>query len=85
MQKPPPSRTLSAEEGEALIARVHESGLSVEDSGMVEQVIRLDCWVIFALQEAKLSLKRLRTLLCGKGPKAPKPRAGGGDLERAGW
>jgi transposase len=75
MKKPPPSLTLSADEGEALIARVHESGLSAEDSGVVEQVIRLYFWVIFSLQEAKLSLKRLRTLLFGKGPKAPKPRA----------
>lgn len=75
MKKPPPSLTLSAEAGEALIARVHKSGLSAEDSGVVEQVIRLYFWVIFALQEAQLSLKRLRTLLFGKGPKAPKPRA----------
>jgi hypothetical protein len=75
MKKPPPSLTLSVDEGEALIARVHESGLSAEDSGVVEQVIRLYCWVIFSLQEAKLRLKRLRTLLFGHGPKAPKPRA----------
>ena len=75
MQKSPPSITLSAEAGEALIARVHQSGLSAEDAGVVEQVIRLYCWVIFALQEAKLRLKRLRTLLFGKGAKAPKPRA----------
>jgi transposase len=75
MQKSPPSITLSAEAGEALIVRVHQSGLSAEDAGVVEQVIRLYCWVLFALQEAKLSLKRLRTLLFGKGTKAPKPRA----------
>jgi len=74
MKKPPPSRTLSVAEGEALIARVHQSGLSAEDAGMVEQVIRLYFWVLFALQEAKLSLKRLRTLLFGKGAKAPTPR-----------
>jgi transposase len=75
MKKPPSSITLRAEEGEALIARVHQSGLSAEDAGVVEQVIRLYFWMIFSLQEAKLSLKRLRTLLCGKGAKAPKPRA----------
>jgi len=75
MKKPPPRITLRAEEGEALIARVHQSGLSAEDAGVVEQVIRLYFWVLFALQEAKLSLKRLRTLLFGKGAKAPKPRA----------
>ncbi len=75
MKKPPPSLTLRAAEGEALIARVHESGLSAEDAGVVEQGIRRYVWVLFALQEAKLRLKRLRTLLFGKGPKAPKPRA----------
>jgi len=75
MKKPPPSITLSAEAGEALIARVHQSGLSAEDAGVVEQVIRLYFWVSFSLQEAKLSLKRLRTLLFGKGAQAPKPRA----------
>lgn len=75
MKQPPPSRTLSVAEGEALIARVHQSGLSAEDAGIVEQVIRLYFWVLFALQEAKLSLKRLRTLLFGKGAKAPTPRA----------
>lgn len=61
MIQPPPSLTLSAQEGESLIARVHESGLSAEDAGVVEQVIRMYFWVVFALQEAKLSLKRLRT------------------------
>jgi hypothetical protein len=67
--------TLSAEDGEALIARVHQSGLSAEDVGVVEQVIRLYFWMLFALQEAKLSLKRLRTLLFGKGTQVPKPQA----------
>src|SRR5436309_1163010 len=75
MQKSLPCITRSAEAGEALIARVHQSGLSAEDAGVVEQVIRLYCWVLFALQEAKLRLKRLRTLLFGKGVKVPKPRA----------
>jgi transposase len=73
MKKPPPSISLRAEEGEALIVRVHQSGLSAEDAGVVEQVIRMYFWVVFCLQEAKLSLKRLQTLLFGKGPKTPKP------------
>lgn len=73
MTKPPSHITLSAQDGEALITRVHESGLSPQDAGVVEQVIRLYFWVMFSLQEAKLSVKRLRTLLFGKGPKAPRP------------
>jgi hypothetical protein len=72
MKKPSESITLSAQEGEALIARVHQSGLSSEDAGVVEQVIRMYFWVVFALQEAKLSVKRLRALLFGKGSKPPK-------------
>jgi hypothetical protein len=75
MKKPPASITLSAEEGEALIARVHQSGLSAEDAGVVEQVIRLYFWVSFALQEATLSLRRLRSLLFGTGPTARQSRA----------
>jgi len=73
MTKPPAHITLSAEEGEALIERVHQSGLSAEDSGVVEQVIRMYFWVLFSLQEAKLSLKRLRSLLFGTGAKPRKP------------
>lgn len=73
MTKPPESISLSAEEAEGLIARVHQSDLSAEDAGVVEQVIRMYFWVVFCLQEAKLSLKRLRMLLFGKGPKTPKP------------
>jgi hypothetical protein len=75
MKKPPPSFTLSAEEGEALITRVHHSGLSVQDAGVVEQVIRMYFWVVFTLQEAKLIVKRLRDLLFGQGRKPKKPPA----------
>lgn len=74
MTKPPSQIMLSAEAGETLIVRVHQSGLSVEDAGVVEQVIRMYFWVVFALQEAKLSVKRLRTLLFGKGTPAPPRR-----------
>ncbi len=73
MTKPPSQITLSAEEAEALMERVHQSGLSAEDSGVVEQVIRMYFWVVLSRHEAKLSLKRLRSLLCGKGPKPCKP------------
>jgi hypothetical protein len=50
--------TLSAEAGEALIARVRQSNLSADDAGVVERVIRMYFWVVFALQEAKLSAQR---------------------------
>ena len=63
----PDTISLSAEDGEALIARVHQSNLSREDAGIVERVIRMYFWVVFCLQEAKRSVKCLRTLLFGKG------------------
>ena len=75
MHTSPEHVTLSAEEGEALIGRVHASGLCPRDCQVVEQVIRAYFWVVFALQEAKLSVQRLRRLLFGKGPKPAKPPA----------
>jgi transposase len=62
--------TLSAEEGEALIARVHQSNLGAEDAGVVEWVIRMYCFVALALQEANLSVKRLRAVFFGRSRKA---------------
>jgi len=67
VKKPAQNVTLSAAAGEALIARVHQSSLCAEDAGVVEQVIRMYFWVVFALQEAKLSVKRLRNVLFGPG------------------
>ncbi len=73
VKKPAKNVTLSAAEGEALIARVHLSNLPQADAGMVEQIIRMYFWVAFALQEAKLSVKRLRAVLFGpsRPPKTP--------------
>jgi hypothetical protein len=70
VHKPVDNLTLSAEDGEALIARVHRSNLPRADAERVEWVIRMYFYVVFALQEAKLSAKRLRSLLFGKRPAA---------------
>jgi hypothetical protein len=76
VQKPEAHLTLTAEDGEALIARVHRSNLPRADAERVEWVIRMYFYVVFALQEAKLSAKRLRSLLCGTRPEpAPSPEA----------
>lgn len=80
MTKPPPSITLSTEEGEALIERVEGSGLSAEDRRVVVQVIRLYFWLMVAVQEAKLSLKRFRTMLFGAPVKARAPAVPAGAL-----
>ena len=63
---------LSVEDGEALIARVHLSNLPRADAETVERMIRMYFHVAFALQEANISTKRLRSLLFGK-PPAPSP------------
>lgn len=73
VKKPTANVTLNAEEGEALIARVHLSNLAPADAGMVERIVRMYFWVAFALQEAKLSVKRLRDVLFGPSRK-PKER-----------
>jgi len=65
VKKPAGTVTLSSAEGEALIAQVRQSNLPPADAGMVEQIIRMYFWLVFALQEAKLSVKRLRTLVFG--------------------
>jgi hypothetical protein len=89
VEKPADNVTLSAEAGEALIARVQQSNVSADDAGGVERVMRLYCWVVFALQEAKLRAKRLRNVLCGQGrtpktPPAPKASSTSSDSRGAG-
>ena len=76
VEKPVDNLTLSAEDGEGLIARVHRSNLSRSDAETVEWVIRMYFHVAFALQEANISTKRLRSLLFGKHPaSSPLPEA----------
>jgi transposase len=73
MKRPEPI-TLSAEEGEAIMARLAVYAPSRRDCEILIQVMRLYCWLVFALQEAKLSVKRLRDMLFGKSP-PPLPLA----------
>ena len=68
VKKPVDNVTLSADEGEALMARVHLSNLPRADAETVEWVIRMYVHVVFARQEGNLSTKRLRSLLFGKPP-----------------
>ena len=55
MPKPVAHLTLSAADGEALIAQGHQSSLPRADAEKVEWVIRMYFYVVFALQETKLS------------------------------
>src|SRR5215471_6232224 len=67
MQRPSDELHLSPQEGAALIERLERNALSAEDRCVLVQVVRWLFWLFFVVQEAKLSLKRLRTLLFGKG------------------
>src|SRR5215831_15446008 len=60
---------LSHQDGEALIERLHRDALTAHDRWVLEQVLRWYFWLLFALQEARFSLKRLRALLFGAQPK----------------
>jgi len=71
--KAPEDLNLSPEQGDALIERLERDACTPEDRQILAQVLRLYFWLIFALQESKLSLKRLRIILFGK-PKNSKRR-----------
>jgi hypothetical protein len=71
VQKPADNVTLSAAEGEAMIARLAVYAPSRSDCEMLIQVVRWYFWLVWTVQEAKLSLKKLRTLLVGHGPQPP--------------
>jgi transposase len=59
----PESVSLSAEQVEALIDHVNASNLAASERTVLVQLVRSHVWVMWALQEGKLSLKRLRQLL----------------------
>ena len=73
--KRPQEVNLSPADGEALIERLERDALSADDRCLLVQVVRLLFWLLFALQEAKISLRRFRTLLFGKPPQAPQAPA----------
>ncbi len=76
--KRPEDVRLSREEGEALIERIERNALSAEDRRLLVKILTFYFWLLFALREAKLSLKRLKALVFGKKPKKPNPPASGG-------
>jgi transposase len=77
--KRPEEVTLSREGGEALITRLEADALTAEDRRVLVKVLTFYFWLLFALREAKLSLKRLKSLVFGeKGKKREPPESGGG-------
>jgi hypothetical protein len=71
MKEPEPVK-LTAAEGEALIQRIKANQLKDEDRQVLEQLIHMYFWLLFVIQEAKLSLKRLKRLIFG-GSNPPEP------------
>jgi len=83
--KAPEDLNLSPEQGESLIERLEHDACTPEDRRIVVQVLRLYFWLIFALQESKLSLKRLRIIIFGKPNKRRKRDSdSGGDSVASG-
>jgi len=76
--KQPEDVRLSREEGQALIERIERNALSAEDRQLLVKILTFYFWLLFALREAKLSLKRLKALVFGEKPKKPKPPSAGG-------
>src|SRR5262245_57040594 len=76
--KRPEEVRLSHAEGEALIERLERDALTAEDRRVLVKVLTFYFWLLFALREAKLSLKRLKALIFGeKAKKRPPPESGG--------
>jgi transposase len=71
--KRPEEVILSREEGEALLERLERNALTAEDRRVLGKVLTFYFWLLFALREAKLSLKRIKALVFGEKPKPPTP------------
>ena len=84
--------TLRREEVESLMAQVHQSNLPAAVARRLEEIARTCLWLVFALQETKITVRRLRRVLFGKAFAAATPAAqdasapmsAGGDETHAG-
>jgi transposase len=76
--KQPEDVQLSPEDGEALLARLEANTLTADDRRVLGKVLTSYFWLLFALREAKLSLKRLKALVFGEKSKPPKPPSSSG-------
>jgi hypothetical protein len=92
VKQPAEHVTLSSEEVESLMAHVHQSNLPAAVAGRLGQILRTCWWRVFALQETKITVSRLRRVLFGKAfaASAPAPQealapsSAGGDETHAG-
>ena len=63
---------LSREDGEALRTRLARDTLTADDRRVLDHVLQWYFWLLFALQEATFSLKRLRALVFGETRRKPQ-------------
>jgi transposase len=82
--KQPEDVHLSREEGEALLARLEANTLTAEDRRVLGKVLTFYFWLVFALREAKLSLKRVKALVFGEKPKKHEPPESSGSASSGG-
>jgi transposase len=82
--KCPEEVNLSREDGEALRTRLAGDALTTDDRRVLDQVLQWYFWLLFALQEATFSLKRLRVLLFGEKPNTRKTTPPSGASSNAG-
>jgi hypothetical protein len=64
----------SREDGEAVRKRLAGDPLTAHDRQGLGHVLAWYFWRMFALQEARLSLKRLRALVCGEPSQQRQPK-----------
>jgi hypothetical protein len=92
VKQPAEHVTLSSDEVESLMAQVHQSNLPAAVARRLEEIARTCLWLVFALQETKITVRRLRRVLFGKAfaaatpaaQEALAPCAAGGDEQGAG-
>jgi transposase len=73
VKQPADNVTLSSEEIESLMAQMHQSNLPASVVRRLEQIMRTCLCLVFALQETKITVSRLRRLLFGKHDKGSAP------------
>jgi hypothetical protein len=73
VKQPAEHVTLSSEEVESRMAHVHQSNVPAAVAERLGQMLRTCLWLMFALQETKITVSRRRRVLFGKAFEASAP------------
>ena len=82
--KCPDKVQLSRADGEAIRTRLVGDALTADDRQVLDQVLQWYFWLLFALQEATCSLKRLQVMLFGAKPKQRQSPSSSGSSDGGG-